>query len=57
MSWHSRHGHAQYNYHPEHTRPGGPLQIRSIDPKRPEESGNRPGAPKRGASVRRPKRT
>lgn len=56
MSWHSKHGKAQYNYHPEWTRPGGPLEVRRIDPKRPDESAGRPGTPKRGASVHRPKR-
>jgi len=57
MSWHSKHGHAQYNYYPERTRPGGPLEMRTPDPRRPEENSNRPGQPTRGASVRRPKRT
>ena len=57
MSWHSKHGHAQYNYHPERTRPGGPLEMRTPDPKRPEENCNRPGAPRSGRSERRPRRT
>lgn len=57
MSWHSKKGHAQYNYHPERTRPGGPLEMRTPDPKRPEENSSRPGQARSGRSERRPRRT
>ena len=53
MSWHSKHGKAQYNYHPERTRPGGPLQVRVPDDRRPREN-KRPGKPVNGPSTRKP---
>jgi hypothetical protein len=43
---------AQYNYHPDWTRPGGTGEVRARDPKRPAE-GVRPGKPRSGG--RRPK--
>ena len=54
MSWHFKHAKAQYNYHPDWTRPGGTGEVRARDPKRPEE-GRRPGRPAR-RSTRRPDR-
>ena len=57
MSFHTRHFRAQFNYHPEYTRPVGTGQTRTDDPKRPMETGGRPGKPRSGPSVRRPKRT
>lgn len=42
MSWRIKHGHAQYNYHPEWTRPGGTGDVRSYDPKRPQSRESRP---------------
>jgi hypothetical protein len=57
MSFHTKHFRAQFNYHPEHTRPGGTGQTRLTDPKRPQETGHRPGEPRSGRSERRPRRT
>lgn len=42
MSFHFKKAHAQYNYHPEHTRPGGTGDVRSYDSKRPQSRTSRP---------------
>ena len=36
MSRSIRYGKAQFNYHPDYTRPGGTGEGRALDPKRPE---------------------
>jgi hypothetical protein len=47
---------AQYNYHPERTRPDGPGGVRKPDDRRPREWGSRPGKPVSGPSTRKPYR-
>lgn len=44
---------AQYNYHPERTRPGGVGEVRQPDDRRPREFGSRPGKPPRGPAARK----
>ena len=56
MSFGFKHAKAQYNYQPDRTRPVGPGDIRSPDPKRPMPKGHHPGKPVKGPSAKRPKR-
>jgi hypothetical protein len=56
MSFAFKHAKAQYNYHPERTRPDAPGAVRQRDDRRPREWGKRPGQPMAGPSTRKPYR-